>query len=376
MGFLLGFFQFELCPAGDDIQPEFDEFRDQVRDIEGPWPALDQGNVVDPVGGLELAMLIKLVDDDIGHSIPLQVDDDAGAFAFVGFVVDMRDAFNDLFIDQLTDTVAKRVAVHLVGNLGDDDLFPAAGLCIDLYLATEDHPAPAEVHGGLDAFHAVDDPARREIGRLYMYHQFLDGDIPFFDIGHTTIDHFREIVRHHIGGHPDGDAAGAIHQQLGETGRQDRGFRERVIKVGLEVHRFLVDVFEHVFGLAMKAVFNIPHRRSTVPLLITKVTLAVHQQIAHTPFLGHTDHGVKDGGVPVGVIFTHHFPDDTGGFLMRFVAVIAEFVHAVEDTSMYGLHHLPDIAKDATDNDRHRIVDVGRLHLLFYVYRDNTIIIL
>jgi len=144
----------------------------------------------------------------------------------------------------------------------------------------------------------------------------------------------------------------------------------------LKVHRFLVDVLQHEFGLPVETGFYIPHRRGAVAILVTKVTLAVYHQVTHAPLLGHADHGVEDGGVAVRMEFPHYFPDDTGGFLMRLIAVIAQFVHAEEDTAVHGFQAIPYVRERPADDHRHRIIDVGGLHLLFNVYRDNTIIIL
>src|SRR5437588_9528105 len=109
-------------------------------------------------------MLIQLVDDDIGYRIPLQIDDDTRAFPFVGFVVDVRDAFDDLFVDQLTDTITKGVPVDLVWHLGHDDRLPTARLRIDMELAAKNDATPAKMHGCLHPFHTIDDPASWKIG--------------------------------------------------------------------------------------------------------------------------------------------------------------------------------------------------------------------
>src|ERR1700761_5241721 len=109
-------------------------------------------------------MLIQLVDDDIGYRIPFQIDNDTRAFPFVGFIVDMRYAIDDLFVDQLTDTIAKCVPVDLVWNFRNDDGFPSAGLGIDMNLAAKNDTTPAKMHGSFDAFHTIDDPARWKIG--------------------------------------------------------------------------------------------------------------------------------------------------------------------------------------------------------------------
>jgi hypothetical protein len=51
-------------------------------------------------------------------------------------------------------------------------------------------------------------------------------------------------VRRDVGGHADGDAAGAVDEQIGEARRQNDGLALGIIVVVLEVDRVLVDVLE------------------------------------------------------------------------------------------------------------------------------------
>src|SRR6201991_274071 len=321
-------------------------------------------------------MLIQLIDDDIRYRIPLEIDDDTRPFPFVGFIVDMRDAFDDLFVDQLTDTIAKGVPVDLVGYFRNDDGLSSAGFGIDMNLAAKNDTTAAKMHGSLDAFHTIDDPACWKVGSLDMHHQLFDSHVLILDIGDTTVDDLRQVMRHHIGGHPNGDTAGTVHQQLGDAGGQNRWLLEGVVEIGLEVDRILLDIFQHILGLTMQTGLNIPHCRRAVTILVPEVTLAVDEQITHAPFLRHTDHGVEDGCVAVGVVLTHDLTNDTRCFLMGFVTVIAQFVHPVEDPAMNRLETVPNIGQGTTDNDRHRIIDIGCHHLFFHIYRDDTIVVL
>src|SRR3569833_3139232 len=106
-------------------------------------------------------------------------------------------------------------------------------------------------------------------------------------------------MRHHVGSHTDGDTAGAVHEQLRDAGRKYGWFLEGVVEVELEVDGVLVDVFQHIFGHAIETGFYIPHRCRAVTVLAAEVTLAVHEHVAHGPVLGHTVHGVENGGVTV-----------------------------------------------------------------------------
>src|SRR5262249_20023815 len=153
-----------------------------------------------------------------------QVDDDTGAFPLIGFIVDMSNAFDDLFIHQLAYAIAERVTVDLVRHFRNDDLFPAAGLGVHMQLAAKNDTSSAEVHGCLDTFHAVDDTSCREVGRFDMFDQLFDRNILIVDVSHTAVDGLGEVMGHHIGGHTDGNTAGTVYQQLGYPRGQNGRF--------------------------------------------------------------------------------------------------------------------------------------------------------
>ena len=67
------------------------------------------------------------------------------------------------------------------------------------------------------------------------------------------VDHLAEIVRRDVGRHADGDAAGAVDQQIGEARRQHHRLALGAVVVGLEIDGVLVDVLEQrIAGLASR----------------------------------------------------------------------------------------------------------------------------
>ena len=64
------------------------------------------------------------------------------------------------------------------------------------------------------------------------------------------------------------------------------------------------------------------------------------------------------------MVFTHHVTDDTRGFLGLAAVFEAHFIHAVQHAALHGLQAVTDIREGAGDDDGHRIVDVGRPHLV------------
>jgi len=100
---------------------------------------------------------------------------------------------------------------------------------------------------------------------------------------------------------------------------------------------------------------------------------SVDQRVAHRPVLRQADHRVVDRRVAVGVELTEHVADDTGGLTCGFVGVEVKLrAHIVEDAAVHGLHAVAHVRQRTRHDDRHRVVDVRRFHLLFDIDGDDT----
>jgi hypothetical protein len=93
---------------------------DEFLDVHLLRPLLVEGQQDDAEGGLEGGLLEELVDDDLGLLAALELDDDAGVF--VGLVAQVADAVDLLLATSSAMRSDERGAVHVVGDLGDDDL--------------------------------------------------------------------------------------------------------------------------------------------------------------------------------------------------------------------------------------------------------------
>ena len=83
-------------------------------------------------------------------------------------------------------------------------------------LAAHDDRAAAEVIGRADALAAEDDAAGREIRPGNDVDQLVDAHRRIVDQRDAGVDDLAEIVRRDVGRHADGDAAGAVDQQVRE----------------------------------------------------------------------------------------------------------------------------------------------------------------
>jgi hypothetical protein len=225
-------------------------------------------------------------------------------------------------------------------------------------------PSPRRV-GLADAGGAVDVAGRREIGARDDPGERLDRGLWLFDQGHQAIDDFREIVGRDVRGHADRDAGRTVHDQVGDTRRQDDRLRLVVVVVGGEVDGVLVDVGQHLVGDPGHAGFGITHGGGRVAVDGAEVPLPVHERVAQREVLHHPHERVVDGRVTVGVELAHAVADHAGRLLVATVEGEAEQRHRVEHPAMHGLEAVTDVGQRASDDDGHRVVQVRLPHLLF-----------
>ena len=113
-----------------------------------------------------------------------------------------------------------------------------------------------------DALPAADDAAGREVGPGMISHQ-LDrcvtsgSSISWMRPSQTS----REVVRRNLGGHADGDAVGAVDEQVGELARQDERLAVLAVVVVDEIDGVAFEVGEHLGGDGRQAGLGVPHGR-------------------------------------------------------------------------------------------------------------------
>jgi hypothetical protein len=81
--------------------------------------------------------------------------------------------------------------------------------------------------------------------------------------------------------HSDGDAAGAVDQQIRETGRKDLRLLPASIVIGLEIDGIFVDVAEQEIRDLCEPRFGVSHRRRRIRIHRTEIALAVDERDSH-----------------------------------------------------------------------------------------------
>src|SRR5262245_19961950 len=360
--------QFEARAPQDDVAAVFDEQPDDLDQAHLARLSADDGQQDHAERFLHLRVLEKIVENQLRFLAALQFDDDAHAVA-VALVSDVADAFDLLVLDQFGDAFDQAGLVDLIGNLGDHDIFPVLAGFFDRGLGAHGEAAAPGFVGRFDAFASGYVSAGRKVRAGNDFQDFLKRGFRLLDQRDGGVDDFAQIVRRYVGGHADGDAAGAVDQKVRNARGQNGRFFFGFVEVGNEVDGFFLDVGEEFFGNPGQAGFGVTHRRGHVAVDRAEVALAVHQRIAHVEVLRHSDQGVIHRGVAVRMVFAEDFADDLGAFAVGARRGQAEFVHAEKDAAMHGFEAVAHIGQRAPDDHGHGIVEIRLAHLGFNVHR-------
>ncbi|MNX79391.1 hypothetical protein D3C86_1110200 [compost metagenome] len=332
--------------------------------------AVDQGEHDDAEGGLELGLLVEVVEHHLGVGVALELDDHADAVA-IALVAQIRDAVELLVLDQVGDLLDEGIGAHLVGQLGDDDRVLVALDLLDLGDGAQGDGAAAGGVGLVDALLAQDDGAGREVGALDVLDQVARGEAGLFDHRDQAVDDLAQVVRRDVGRHADRDARGAVDQQVRDARGQDDGLLGGAVVVGVEVDRLGVDVGEHLARDAAEAGLGVAVGRRRVAVDRAEVAVAVDQHVAQREVLRQANHRVIDRGVAVGVVLTEHVADH--GRRLAVLALVGQvvLVHGEQDAPVHWLEAVADVRERAPDDDAHGVVEVGLLELLAQRARDD-----
>ncbi len=355
--------QFEATPPDDDLLAVGDIVLEHpLERQETRLGAVHQRQEVYGKGNLHLGELEELVEDDLRLGFPLQGDDDAHTAA-VRFVAQVGDVAQAVLFDQFGDAFQEAGLVHLVRKFGNDDAGAAAAGLLDVGFGPDDKVPLACTVSRPDAFLAQDNAAGGKIGAGEDAHKVLGGGLGLFDEQRKGGADLAQVMGWDIGGHAYGDAGDAVQEEVGNSSREDEGFLQSSVKVGAKVHRFLLDVAEHLLGDGGQAGFGIALGGGGISVDAAKVALAVHQRIAHGKILGHPHHGLVDGGVAVGMVAAQRIADDAGAFLERGVVLQPQLVHHIDDAPLHRLEAIAHVGQGPGHDDAHRVIEVGAAHL-------------
>ena len=191
-------------------------------------------------GGLHLRVLVEPVEHDVRDRITLELDHDPHAVT-VRLVAQVPDVNDLLVAHELRDLLDQPGLVHHERNLCDDDALPRVPL-LDLGSSTHDETTAPSAVRVLDPVRAAQEPPGRKVGSEHEQLEPLLGHLWVFDQTDARSHHFTQVVRGNVGGHPDRDPGGAVHQQVWDLGGKDGRLVDPSVEVRDERNGFLVDV--------------------------------------------------------------------------------------------------------------------------------------
>ena len=213
-----------------------------------------------------------------------------------------------------------------------------------------------------------DNAAGRKVWSRDNLYQLIDRDVGIVQDGATGIDHFAKIVRRYVRRHPDSNTARPIDQQIRKFRGKNDGFLARFIIIRLKIDGILVDIIEQFAADSHEPDFGVTHRGRRVPVHGAEIALAVDQRQTHRKYLRHTDHGIVNRLIAMGMVFTHDIADDTGRLTVGSVPVVIAFVHHVHDAAMNRFQPVAHVRQGPTHDHAHRVIEIGFAHLVFDRY--------
>ena len=314
-------------------------------------------------------MFVELVQHHVGVRVPLEIDHEPHPLATAGVVLDVGDVLDPPRLHEVRDLLREPRLVHLIRQLGDRDPGPADAALLDRGQTPDLDRPPARLVGIPDAVLAQHDAAGWEIGSFHELPQLRDRRLGVVDEVDHRVDHLSEVVRRDVRRHPDGDAAGTVDQQVRESGRQHDGLLLVPVVVRDEIDRLRIDVTKQFERDRRQPRFRVAHGSRRIAVDRAEVAVRVDQWVAQRPVLCQSHEGVVHGLERVGVVLLHDLADGPGGLAVRPVRPQSPLEHRPEHPAVHRLQTVAHLGQRPTDDDGHRVVEVGALDLLFQLDR-------
>ena len=157
--------QLVFSATADNFATKIDERLEHLLQRQHPRLAVDDGEIDHAKARLHRRQLEQLIEDDLRHRIALQFDNQAHSVT-IRFVTHVRNAFDLLFIGQLSDALVQLRFVDLERKLGNDDrvsLLRTAADAIDRRLGAHLNDSAAGKIRTANLFPSTNEPTRRKV---------------------------------------------------------------------------------------------------------------------------------------------------------------------------------------------------------------------
>ena len=245
--------------------------------------------------------------------------------------------------------------------------------CFDFCACAHDNASAPRLVCAAYALCTHDVSTSGEVGAFDVRHESVGVDFRIFDVCYASVDDFTNVVCGHVRRHSHGDARSTVHKERGDACGQYAWLRTRIVVVRHHVHSFLLNVLHHHFSHYGEFRFGVSHRCSTVAVHRAEVSLSDDEGIAHGPGLRHAHQGVVYRTVAMRMVFSQNLSHYGCRLLCCLFVGDTHVPHSVEDAAVNGFETVADIREGTADDDTHRIVDIGRLHLVLNVHMLNPV---
>ena len=299
-----------------------------------------------------------LLDDDRVRST-LEFDEDASLRVSSRVVVDVRDVGDPPVLPGFDRELFEDIRLDdLIGDLIDDEVVTSLSFLVTNPAAHDDATPPGCI--GFDDPASTDDPATR--GKVWSRHdleQVGDADLGVVEDGDDRSACFPDIVRGHARSHADGDAAGAIHDEIRELCREYHRLGESVVVIRSIVDGAELDVIEHGDRCRSHSRLGVTHRSGWIAFDGTEVALLVDQERARLPRLAEVDQGRVNDALAMRVVVARGVACDLGALDVLASRRQVEVVHGHEDPTLRRLESVTDIGQGTIHDRAHGIRQVG-----------------
>ncbi len=172
-----------------------------------------------------------------------------------------------------------------------------------------------------------------------------------------------EVVRNKIGSHADGDTAGTVDEQVRKRSGQDDGFALSPVIVRNKINYVLVESggqFQSRFG---QTCLGVTHGGRSI-IGRTKIAVAIDQGQTQGERLGEPDQRVVDGRITVRVKAAHDLSDHSCALHVSPVGSQAHLGHLEKNATLHGFEAVASVRQGSGVDDRIRVLQEGRAHLL------------
>ena len=212
------------------------------------------------------------------------------------------------------------------------------------------------------------DAAGGQVRPGHEIHELVGGGVGKLDQMQRRVAQFAGIVRRNVGGHADGDARGAVGEQVGEIAGEHRRLLLAAVVIGAEVDGVLVDAVEELRRDLGQARLGVAVGSRVIAVDIAEIALAVDQRIADGEVLREARQSIVNRLVAVGVEVAHGVADDLGAFAKLALRLEAELAHGVEHATVHGLQAVAHVGERPVHDGGERVSEVALFQSLAQVY--------